>query len=63
MSARAAIASSRQKEIEFSRRAMLERWQFDYADAVAAFSHPEVLQRLYALEGVRSFDFTKRKPS
>ena len=47
------------KDFEFSRRTMLEHWQSGYADAVATFSHPEVLQRPNKLEGVRTFDFTK----
>jgi NTE family protein len=47
------------KDFEFSRRTMLEHWQSGYADAVATFSHPEVLQRPHTLEGVRTFDFTK----
>jgi NTE family protein len=33
------------KDFEFSRRTMPEHWQSGYADAVATFSHPEVLQR------------------
>jgi hypothetical protein len=48
-----------QKEIQLSRRAMLEQRQSGCADAVATFSHPEVLQRPYMRESVRTFDFTK----
>jgi len=49
------------KDYEFSRRTMEEHWQAGYDDVVRSLQHPEVLQRPNNPEGVRTFDFCKKK--
>jgi NTE family protein len=49
------------KDYEFSRRTMEEHWQAGYEDVVRSLQHPEVLQRPNNPEGVRTFDFCKKK--
>ena len=49
------------KDYEFSRRTMEEHWQAGYDDVVRSLRHPEVLQRPDNPEGVRTFDFCKKK--
>ena len=48
------------KDYEFSRRTMEEHWRAGYDDVVRSLQHPEVLLRPDNLEGVRTFDFSKR---
>jgi NTE family protein len=59
---RARIHQGIAKDFEFSRRTMEEHWQSGYDDAVCTLQHPEVLDPPSKLEGVRTFDFTRRKP-
>ena len=49
------------KDYEFSRRTMEEHWWSGYEDVVRSLQHPEVLQRPDNPEGVRTFDFSKRR--
>jgi len=49
------------KDYEFSRRTMEEHWQAGYDDAVRTLQQPEVLQRPDNPEGVRTFDFCKKR--
>jgi NTE family protein len=49
------------KDYEFSRRTMEEHWQAGYDDVVRSLQYPEVLQRPNNPEGVRTFDFCKKK--
>ena len=43
------------------RRTMEEHWWSGYDDVVRSLQHPEVLQRPDNPEGVRTFDFSKRR--
>jgi NTE family protein len=49
------------KDYEFSRRTMEEHWRSGYDDAVRSLQHPEVLQRPDGPEGVRTFDYCKKR--
>jgi NTE family protein len=49
-------------DYEFSRRTMEEHWQAGFEDGVRSLSHPEVLQHPGRLEGVRTFDWSRRNP-
>jgi NTE family protein len=49
------------KDYEFSCRTMEEHWQAGYDDAVRSVQHPEVWQRPDNLEGVRTFDYCKKR--
>src|SRR5215468_956151 len=49
------------KDYEFSRRTMEEHWQSGYNDVVRSLQHPEVLQRPDNPEGVRTFDYCKKR--
>jgi NTE family protein len=49
------------KDYEFSRRTMEEHWQSGYDDVVRSLQHPEVLQRPDNPEGVRTFDYCKKR--
>jgi NTE family protein len=49
------------KDYEFSRRTMAEHWRAGYDDAVRSLRHPEVLQRPDNPEGVRTFDYCKKR--
>jgi NTE family protein len=49
------------KDYEFSRRTMEEHWRSGYDDAVRSLQHPEVFQRPDNPEGVRTFDYCKKK--
>jgi NTE family protein len=40
---------------------MEEHWQSGYDDVVRSLQHPEVLQRPDNPEGVRTFDFCKKR--
>jgi NTE family protein len=40
---------------------MEEHWQAGYDDVARSLQHPEVLQRPNNPEGVRTFDFCKKK--
>jgi NTE family protein len=49
------------KDYEFSRRTMEEHWQAGYDDAVRSLQQPEVWLRPDNLEGVRTFDYCKKR--
>ncbi|WP_179733049.1 patatin-like phospholipase family protein [Bradyrhizobium sp. IAR9] len=49
------------KDYEFSRRTMEEHWKSGYDDAVRSLSHPEVFERPDNPEGVRTFDYCKKR--
>ncbi|SCB53815.1 NTE family protein [Bradyrhizobium shewense] len=49
------------KDYEFSRRTMEEHWKSGYDDAVRSLGHPEVFQRPDNPEGVRTFDYCKKR--
>jgi NTE family protein len=49
------------QDYEFSRRTMEEHWQAGYDDAVRSLQQPEVWQRPDNLEGVRTFDYSKKR--
>jgi NTE family protein len=49
------------KDYEFSRRTMEEHWNSGYDDAVRSLRHEEVFRRPENLEGVRTFDFCKKR--
>jgi NTE family protein len=49
------------KDYEFSRRTMEEHWRYGYDDAMRSLQHPEVFQRPDNPEGVRTFDYSKKR--
>jgi NTE family protein len=49
------------KDYEFSRRTMEEHWRYGYDDATRSLQHPEVFQRPDNPEGVRTFDYSKKR--
>ncbi|MBR0866673.1 DUF3734 domain-containing protein, partial [Bradyrhizobium diazoefficiens] len=49
------------KDYEFSRRTMEEHWRAGYDDAARSLQHPEVFERPDNPEGVRTFDYCKKK--
>jgi NTE family protein len=49
------------RRIRVSRRTMEEHWQAGYDDAVRSVQQPEVWQWPDNLEGVRTFDYCKKR--
>lgn len=49
------------KDYEFSRRTMEEHWKSGYDDAVRSLGRPEVFRRPDNPEGVRTFDYCKKR--
>jgi NTE family protein len=49
------------KDYEFSRRTMEEHWRYGYDDAMRSLQHPEVFQRPDNPEGVRTFDYSRKR--
>jgi NTE family protein len=51
--------SSFSKDYEFSRAAMLQRWEAGLADVRRSVAHPEWLKRSRPAEGIQVYDLTR----